>query len=345
MKVDNNLSHLVDTTNEYENPTQDACIKKFLELKIIIAYILSRCVEEFKDINPFEIVDKYIKNRIDIKDKILDDDITEKYTDKIDSENSSLKDGLIRFDSLFRIEIPKKEKTKSETTSEDNKNTPAIKVMINIEPQVNFTPGYSITKRAAYYMGRMISSQKGTVFTKSDYGKIEKVYSIWICPKVTGKFRNTITRYKFQQESIVGNAEYPTNEYDLMESVIVGIGAERDGNYTDLIKLLGTFFNIELDADGKKKIIKEEFNIPITKEVEEVVEDMGELAYAYYMDGIQVGTEKGREEGRQEEREANILKTIELLREMCPDLNKEQIATKVAEKYTMPIDIILGYME
>ena len=39
----------------------------------------------------------------------------------------------------------------------------------------DFYPGYPLLKRGIYYCSRMISGQYGTVFVKSDYGKIKKV--------------------------------------------------------------------------------------------------------------------------------------------------------------------------
>ena len=37
----------------------------------------------------------------------------------------------------------------------------------------------------------MISAQHGPIFTKSEYGKIRKVYSIWICTQPSDGFENT----------------------------------------------------------------------------------------------------------------------------------------------------------
>lgn len=56
-----------------------------------------------------------------------------------------------------------------------------IRLIINIEAQNDFYPGYPLIKRGIYYCSRMISAQYGTEFTKSHYEDIKKVYSIWIC--------------------------------------------------------------------------------------------------------------------------------------------------------------------
>ena len=49
-----------------------------------------------------------------------------------------------------------------------------IRLIINVEAQTKFKPGYPLTKRAIYYCSRMISAQHGPIFTKSEYGKIRK---------------------------------------------------------------------------------------------------------------------------------------------------------------------------
>ena len=56
-----------------------------------------------------------------------------------------------------------------------------IRLIINIEAQNDYYPGYPLIKRGLYYCSRMISAQYGTEFTGSHYEQIKKVYSIWIC--------------------------------------------------------------------------------------------------------------------------------------------------------------------
>ena len=56
-----------------------------------------------------------------------------------------------------------------------------IRLIINLEAQNEFHPGYPLIKRALYYVSRLISAQHGTEFTHGHYEKIKKVYSIWIC--------------------------------------------------------------------------------------------------------------------------------------------------------------------
>ncbi|MFR0733968.1 MAG: hypothetical protein ACLSHU_07035 [Oscillospiraceae bacterium] len=80
-----------------------------------------------------------------------------------------------------------------------------IGLIINIEAQSKYHPGYPLVKRAIYYCGRMLSAQYGSVFTQSHYGEIQKVYSIWICTRPPKERENTITSYTLQERHLVGH--------------------------------------------------------------------------------------------------------------------------------------------
>ena len=57
-----------------------------------------------------------------------------------------------------------------------------IELIINIEVQLDPSPGYPIEKRDVYYCSCLISTQSGTTFAHSEYQKLQKVYIIWFCP-------------------------------------------------------------------------------------------------------------------------------------------------------------------
>lgn len=96
-----------------------------------------------------------------------------------------------------------------------------IQLIINVEAQNDFYPGYPIIKRGIYYCARMISSQYGTVFTKSHYEKIQKVYSIWICMNPPKKRNNTITEYSLTEKHRIGKVKEAEEYYDLMSAILL----------------------------------------------------------------------------------------------------------------------------
>ena len=78
--------------------------------------------------------------------------------------------------------------------------------------------------RGELYCARMISEQHGTVFTGDHYEKIQKVYSIWICPSTPDCRKNGMFRYHTIEEPVFGDAYVKKEDYDLMEVVIPNLG-------------------------------------------------------------------------------------------------------------------------
>ena len=66
----------------------------------------------------------------------------------------------------------------------------------------------------------MISSQYGTVFTKSHYEKIQKVYSVWICMNPPKERNNTITEYFLTEKQHVGKVEEVELDVEIVKSYI-----------------------------------------------------------------------------------------------------------------------------
>ena len=207
------------------------------------------------------------------------------------NEDISQNEGTVYYDVRFNAIAP---------STEEHGN---IRLIINAEAQNRFKPKYPLTKRAVYYGSRLISAQNGTVFTKSDYQKLRKVYSIWICVNPAKKFRNTITRYSLKPETIIGNAVEAPENYDLINIVMVCLGKMEEWNDNNLIKFLGVLFQNELSAREKKDILERDFNIPMTETFESEVDDMCNLSQGVAEEAMQKGIEKGRQEGRQEGRQ------------------------------------------
>ena len=56
-----------------------------------------------------------------------------------------------------------------------------MEIIVNVEAQNKYNPGYPLIKRGIYYVSRMLSAQNGVDFKSGEYGKLKKVCSIWIC--------------------------------------------------------------------------------------------------------------------------------------------------------------------
>lgn len=118
---------------------------------------------------------------------------------------------------------------------------------------------------------RMISSQYGIEFTNSHFEKIKKVYSIWVCANPPKYRENTVTRYRIQEESLIGDVKEKNADYDLLTAVMICLGSSEDDKYTGILKLVDVLLSSEKEPEEKKKILQEDFHIKMTKTLESEV--------------------------------------------------------------------------
>ena len=201
----------------------------------------------------------------------------------VSTEDSSIREGIIKFDVRFIALVPETEEL--------------VKLIINLEAQNDFHPGYPLIKRGIYYTSRMISSQYGTEFTGSGYGKISKVYSIWICPDPPVERKNTINRYTIQEECMVGSFQETHEYYDLMTVIMVCLGDQQGENYSGILKLLKVLLTNEFTEQQKKKILTDDFQIKMSKRLEREVNQMCNLSQGIKNQGIELGIKQGIEQG------------------------------------------------
>lgn len=293
----------------------DAACKRLLAIKIILAWIMKSCLEEYRDFDVNEIAEKYIEGEPAISKVAVAPDETNaaQRVHGIGSEDSSLTEGTVTYDIRFLATVP--------VSGE------IIRLIINIEAQGNFHPGYPLTKRGIYYCCRMISAQYGTEFVESRYQDIKKVYSIWIAIKPPLERQNTITRYRIVEENIVGQVQEPVRNYDLLALLMICLGKPEDTD-CDILKLLDVLLSNEIRATEKQQVLQNDFGIPMTRELEGGLQDMCNLGEVIARESI----EKGRLEGRAEGITEGILSSIKNLMEtMGVSVEKAMTALKIPE--------------
>ncbi|MCD7855232.1 MAG: hypothetical protein LUG66_06420 [Clostridiales bacterium] len=258
-------------TNE-ENKKCDEQLKKTLAIKIFLANILKDCLEEFKDYDQYDIADKFIEGEPEISVEAVHEN------EKEIIKGMDREDTIVRYDILFYAYVPSLSGT--------------VKLIINVEAQNDFSPKYPLLKRAVYYCSRLISDQYNKEFSNSEYGKIKKVVSIWICCDVPKNKQNTITRFSLKEQNLIGEAKYNFKDYDLLDIVMVCLGERDSENYKNCLKLIEVITSSDLSAQERLNIMKNDFNIKITKNIEEEVTTMCNVSY-----GIErKAKNKGREE-------------------------------------------------
>ena len=284
MKQKTTLSQSIDTVQQ--KAQYDAACKKVLAEKIILAWIMKHTMKEYGDYDVGEIAERYILGEPKIAETpVLPDETRVPKIIGVGVEDTSLNEGTVTYDIQFRAIIPGTEEV--------------VQMIINVEAQNDFYPGYPIVKRGIYYCARMISSQYGTVFTKSHYEKVQKVYSIWICMNPPKERNNTITKYSLSEENCVGSVKEEKEYYDLMTAVMICLGTQDETTENDLLRLLDVLLSSDKKATEKKAILERDFKIPMTETMEGKVEQMCNLSDGVEQKGIEKGLQRGVERGIQ----------------------------------------------
>lgn len=269
-----------------ENAFYDEACKKLLANKIILAWIMKSCLEEYQEIDVNEIAENYIEGEPQIAQIAVHPDEMAGKGEQIigeKTEDSTITEGTITFDIRFHALIPDTEEK--------------VRLFINVEAQNDFYPGYPIMKRGIYYCSRLISSQYGVEFTNAHYERIKKVSSIWICLNPPKYRENTINRYTIQEEHLIGDVSEKKENYDLITAVIICLGNSKDEHYTGILKLLDVLLSSEKEPEEKKKILQNDFDIKMTRRLEREVSELCNLSKGVEENGIKKGIKEGIKEG------------------------------------------------
>lgn len=216
-------------------------------------------------------------------------------TDRISgerNEDTSVTEGKVTFDIRFRAITPRNE---------------LIQLIINIEAQRSRRTPYPLLKRAMYYVSRLISSQYGVDFDKAQYGKIKKVYSIWLCMDAPND-RGGITCYRMQEVPKYGNIQTDKENYDLQQVVMVYVAHARADMENRLLNLLGELLVSKDNAKMKKAELINHYDIDLNDDEERLVRTMCNLSVGLYARGEEIGFGKGEKSGFAKGEKSGILK-------------------------------------
>jgi len=143
----------------------DAACKRVLSEKVILARIIKAYLDEYRDCDVNEIAEKYIEGQPQVSAVLVLPDESGTIISGMDTEDKSMREGTVTYDIRFRVIVP---------GSGD-----IIGLIVNVEAQNDFYPGYPLIKRGIYYCCRM------TCFSPTKPAKRKK-----------GKFCRTITTFK-----------------------------------------------------------------------------------------------------------------------------------------------------
>ena len=270
----------------------DTQCKKILSEKIILAWILKHVTTEFSGMSIEDIVDCIENPQISLV-KVnpgetnqesfelhseLENDIKTVMTGVEDAVSD---EGSIYYDILFSAYVPVK--------------NAHIKLIINLESQKSFYPGYEIVTRGIFYCGRMLSAQLGTEFKAKDYDNLKKVYSIWICMNAPKYIGNAISEYSVKKNDIIPGIPDNPKAYDKISVVQICLNNKAD-THNQLLGMLNTLLSPDISVAEKKKQLSEDYHINTENKLEKELNLMCNLSDLVEERGIQKGANKKLQE-------------------------------------------------
>ena len=264
MAVDTEIKNAVSAADE--DAQYDEKAKRLLGNKIILAHILVKTIDEFKGMNPNDVV-SYIEGEPFISMVPVEPGLTNIEKEKsgqrivgLNTENAEVHEGLIRFDIIFYVRM----------------KDGISQVIVNVEAQKDEPTSYHILNRAVFYVSRLVSSQKERDFVKTNYNDIKRVFSIWVCMNMD---ENSMDYVHLTDDKLLGS--YPwKGGLDLLNIVLIGIAnelPEHDDKY-ELHRLLSTLLSMELSVDEKLGIMEKEYSIAVDDRIREDVSAMCNLS-------------------------------------------------------------------
>ena len=312
----------------------DEKIKALLADKQILARILKYSVEEFKEYDILEIINRI--EEVEILEVPVDAGLSYKSKNEFgkisgsNTEDNVPGEGVIYYDIRFNVTKGKKR----------------IKVLINIEAQATTSVsrlGYHIENRMTYYLSRMISAQKEQEFFGSDYDKIKEVISIWICMDAR-KNEDSIIEYQLRPEVKFGENIHP-EEINLLKGILIKIrgGKNMTQSKNKLIEIL-EYVIADHSVEEKKNYLKNECGVEMTKELERKVEAMGESMGRAILQGM---LEDAWDKGVAQERRNTEKERENLQRERENTQKEREHAIAAFISFGIPKEKILekGYTE
>ncbi len=296
----------------------DASCKRILSEKIVLAWLMKSCLAEYRDCDAYIIAEKYIEGQPFVGKVPVAPDETGAFIRGRSQAQTSLSEGSVSYDIYFDAAVPSAKEI--------------VQLIINVEAQADFNPGYPLIKRGIYYCGRMISAQYGTVFSQAHYEKLRKVYSIWVCTNAPKKRQNSISSYQMYERCAAGDSHEAAANYDLLSVLMVCLGDINDEKCQGILRLLSVLLTSDLAAGEKKRILQNEFNIAMTRELESEVDSMGGFIDSLAERCAEKGRREGRREGLSEGKLSGILEAIRsLMASMSWEADKAMDALRIPD--------------
>ena len=294
----------------------DQTMLNVLSDKQVLAWILKRFVSEYEHLPLEEIETKYIEPETILVSKagVSRDSSGIKGLSEKDSTQT---EGTVYYDIVFQAYYPGNEEEK-------------IGLYINLEAQADYYPGYPLEMRGIYYGARRLTSQLKQINRETNYGCLQKVYSIWLCVgNVPAYESDTVTLYDISKNDIIGSVKRNKDFYDLINVVIIRLNDEAAPE-DNTMKMLQTLFSNQLSTQEKLYAL-EELGMRMNDSLEKGVGGSMNLSDYVELKGI----EQGRRDG------------IRNMIELCQDLGttEDNAKSQIIMRFRIPEEEAVKYIK
>ena len=311
-----NLKHAV-MNMEIGKTKYDQTMKELLSDRQVLAWILKRFVPEYQNCELEDIEKKYIQSETIMVSKIGVERGSENIQG-IRNEDAVQGEATVFYDVLFHVWYP-------------GMNGKQIGMYLNLEAQSDYYPGYPIEPRGIYYAARRLTAQLKRIDKDTNYGSLQKVYSIWLCMgNVPVYEENTVSLYSLNKNDIIGTVKRNEEIYDLMSVIIM-----RYNDKTELkdktLQMLQTLSSDRLSKKEKLEKLKN-LGMRVDDRIEEGVGKMCNMGDYIEAKAIKKGMEQGISKGNEQAEIRFVRVQLE---------KKKRTPEETAELLDMP----LGYIQ
>lgn len=144
---------------------------------------------------------------------------------------------------------------------------------------------------------------------------------------------DTITEYSIQKKDVYGES-VKSWKYDYLSISFIRLSTGKKWHSKNvLINMLDTLFSEELDAESKKKILENEHQMEMTRELEGGIDEMCNVSLGIRNRALAEGFEQGIAQGVTEGIEQGIKALINTCRKF--KLSKEEIVEEIKNNFSV----------
>lgn len=291
--VNTDVHTAVNTTSK--TAQYDASAKRIMSNRSILGNFLARVLPPLKGMDPRD-VENLISPEVHIGTIPVDPGLTNmeivvngERVVGFNTERKEIHEGEVHFDLICYVQMP----------------DGLAEVIVNIELQKERPSGYPVPNRGLYYVCREISSQKERDFKGKNYDKIKNTYSVWI---VMNEKECSLCHYHLAEDRLMGSVDWNAN-LDMLHVIVVGITNELPAasEEYELHRFLSAIYSSNMSSKERLDVLNREYDIPITTELDEEVNEMCNLGEGIEERALAKGMEQGVEAGQQMATEAHVV--------------------------------------